>query len=169
MDVLLVDGYNMIGDWQELKKIKDIDLEQARNLLIEKMAEYQAYRGYRVIIVFDAYEVSGGETKHTNYKVEVIYTKEQETADECIERLVKELKNVKTKVYVATSDYTEQRTIFAQGAYRKSARELYLEIENIQQEIEDDLKSYKARQISTKIPIKQDVLEIFEQWRRGQK
>ncbi|WP_182201205.1 NYN domain-containing protein [Paraliobacillus salinarum] len=169
MDVLLVDGYNMIGDWQELKKLKDVDLEQARNLLIEKMAEYQAYRGYRVIVVFDAYEVKGIETKYNNHKVEVIYTKEQETADECIERLIKELKNVKTKVYVATSDYEEQRTVFAQGAYRKSARELYLEIENIQHEIEADLKSYKSRQISTKIPIKQDILQIFEQWRRGQK
>ncbi len=169
MDILLVDGYNMIGDWEELKKLKEIDLEQARNLLIEKMAEYQAYRGYQVIVVFDAYEVHGVETKQKKRQVEIIYTKEKETADECIERLIKELKNVKTKVYVATSDYTEQRTIFALGAYRKSARELAIEIENIQREIEDDLKSYKDRQISTKIPIKQDVLEIFEQWRRGQK
>ncbi|GAA5417639.1 uncharacterized protein YacP [Paraliobacillus ryukyuensis] len=169
MDVLLVDGYNMIGDWDDLKKIRDIDLEQARNLLIEKMAEYQAYRNDRVIVVFDAYEVRGTETKQQNHKVEIIYTKEQETADECIERLVKELKNVKTKVYVATSDYTEQRTIFAQGAYRKSARELYIEVQNIQKEIEGELKSYKSRQISTKIPLKQEVLEIFEQWRRGRK
>lgn len=169
MDVLLVDGYNMIGDWEELKQLKEVDLAQARHLLIEKLAEYQAYRGYRVIVVFDAYEVRGTETRQTDFKIEVIYTKEQETADECIERLVKELKNIKTKVYVATSDYTEQRTIFAQGAYRKSARELYIEIQNIQQEIKDDLKSYKARQVSTKIPIKQDILTIFEQWRRGKK
>ncbi|WP_112179241.1 MULTISPECIES: NYN domain-containing protein [Paraliobacillus] len=169
MDVLLVDGYNMIGDWDELKSLKETDLEQARNILIEKMAEYQAYRGYRVIIVFDAYEVRGTQTKQQNHKVEVIYTKEQETADECIERVVKEFKNVKTKVYVATSDYTEQRTIFAQGAFRKSARELYIEIKNVQTEIDNDLKTYKSTQKATKIPITQDVLDVFERWRRGNK
>lgn len=169
MDVLLVDGYNMIGDWDELKRLKDTDLEQARHLLIEKLAEYQAYRGYRVIIVFDAYEVRGTETAVRKHKVEIIYTKEQETADECIERLIKALKNVKTKVYVATSDYIEQRTIFAQGAFRKSARELYIEIKNIQKEIENDLKTYKSAQTSIKIPIKQEVLEVFERWRRGLK
>jgi len=169
MDVLLVDGYNMIGDWDELKRLKETDLEQARNLLIEKMAEYQSYRGYRVIVVFDAYEVQGLETKQKNHKVEVIYTKEQETADECIERLIKAFKNVKTKVYVATSDYTEQRTIFAQGALRKSARELCIETQNIQIEIENDLKSYISTQSAIKIPIKKDVLEVFEKWRRDKK
>ncbi|MCZ0703495.1 putative RNA-binding protein with PIN domain [Natronobacillus azotifigens] len=169
MDVLLVDGYNIIGDWEELKGLKDKDLAQARQQLIEKMAEYQAYRGYRVIVVFDAYEVRGTETKQKQYKIEVIYTKEQETADQCIERLVKELKNIKTKVYVATSDYTEQRTIFQQGAYRKSARELQVEVNNIQAEINEELEIFKAQQATSKIPLKQDVLEVFEKWRRGNK
>ncbi|MDL4841366.1 NYN domain-containing protein [Aquibacillus rhizosphaerae] len=169
MIVLVVDGYNIIGDWEELKKLKDHDLAQARKILVEKMAEYQAYRGHRVIVVFDAYFVQGLETKQTNYRVEVIYTKENETADECIERLVKELKNVKNQVYVATSDYTEQRTIFAQGALRKSARELYLEMNNIQKEIEEDINNHKQIQSKTKIPIKKDVLAVFEKWRRGDK
>jgi predicted RNA-binding protein with PIN domain len=167
MDVLLVDGYNMIGDWEELKRLKDIDLAQSRKLLIEIMAEYQAYHGCRVIIVFDAYDVRSTETKQREYKVEVIYTKELETADQCIERLVKELKNIKTKVYVATSDYIEQRTIFQQGAYRKSARELQIEVNNIQRDINEELKAFKNNQNSSKIPLKQDVLEVFEKWRRG--
>lgn len=169
MDVLLVDGYNIIGDWEELKKLRDTDLDQARQLLIEKMAEYQAYRGYRVIVVFDAYEVQGAETKQTNFKVEVIYTKERETADECIERLVKKLKNIKTKVFVATSDYTEQRTIFQQGAYRKSARELEIEINNIQKEIEEELTTFQSQKSSTKIPMKQEIVDVFEKWRRGKR
>lgn len=167
MVVLVVDGYNIIGDWEELKRLKDQDLDQARKNLIEKMAEYQAYRGHRVIIVFDAYYVRGVETKTEDFKVEVIYTKENETADECIERLVKELKNVKTQVYVATSDYTEQRTIFAQGALRKSARELYIELTNIQNEIAEDIKKHQQQNVKTKIPIKKDILEVFEKWRRG--
>ncbi|WP_186576184.1 NYN domain-containing protein [Aquibacillus kalidii] len=169
MVVLVVDGYNIIGAWEELQKLKDHDLEQARNILIEKMAEYQAYRGCRVIIVFDAYYVRGLETKVKDYKVEVIYTKENETADECIERLVKKLKNVKTQVYVATSDYTEQRTIFAQGALRKSARELYIETNNIQKEIAEDIRIHKTQRKPSKIPLNQDVLEVFEKWRRGNK
>lgn len=169
MVVLVVDGYNIIGAWDELNKLKDHDLEQARKILIEKMAEYQAYRGCRVIVVFDAYYVRGLETKLKDYKVEIIYTREKETADECIERLVKKLKNVKTQVYVATSDYTEQRTIFAQGALRKSARELYIEVSNIQKEIAEDIKVHKKQQSPTKIPLNQDILEVFEKWRRGNK
>lgn len=167
MDVLVVDGYNIIGDWTELKRLKDTDLEQARNRLIEKMAEYQAYTGYRVIIIFDAYYVSGTSSKLKEYKVEIIYTKESETADERIEKLVKELKNVVNQVYVATSDYAEQRTIFGRGALRKSARELYIEVIDMERAIEESIKQHKKRKEHIKIPLNDDVLEKFEKWRRG--
>ncbi|MFC4405029.1 NYN domain-containing protein [Gracilibacillus xinjiangensis] len=167
MDVLLVDGYNMIGAWPELKVLKDKDLDQARQLLVEKMAEYQAYRKRRVIVVFDAYEVRSVENRYKQFKVEVIFTKENETADQCIERLVKELKNVKTKVFVATSDYTEQRTIFAQGAFRISARELSIELKNIQKEINQDIKVHQQAKARSKIPLNDDILQVFEKWRRG--
>ncbi|MBM7542875.1 NYN domain-containing protein [Amphibacillus cookii] len=169
MNILLVDGYNIIGDWDELKALRDTDLSQARQLLIEKMAEYQAYRGYRVIIVFDAYEVKGSESKYQEYNVEVVYTKEKETADQCIERLVKELKNIKTKVYVATSDFAEQQTIFQQGAYRKSARELAIEVNHIQSEIEEELRAFSAQKQTRTLPISQDILAEFEKMRRGRK
>ncbi|UOQ83893.1 NYN domain-containing protein [Gracilibacillus salinarum] len=167
MDVLLVDGYNMIGAWTELKALKDHDLEQARLLLIDKMAEYQAYRKRKVVVVFDAYEVRGLENKQQQFKVEVIFTKENETADQCIERLVKKFKNVRTKVFVATSDYTEQRTIFAQGAFRVSARELDVELKNIQKEIAGDIIEHQQKKIKTKIPLDDKLLQVFEKWRRG--
>ena len=167
MDVLLIDGYNIIGDWDELKKLRDIDLDQARQRLIEIMAEYQAYCGDRVIIVFDAYEVKGPESKENHFNIEVIYTKKNETADQCIERLVKEFKNIKTKVYVATSDYTEQRTIFQQGAYRKSARELAIEVGQIKNEISDELRTYEKQKQGRFLPIKQDIIDQFEKMRRG--
>ncbi|SES19784.1 hypothetical protein SAMN04487944_12318 [Gracilibacillus ureilyticus] len=169
MDVLLVDGYNMIGAWPDLKVLKDKDLDQARQLLVEKMAEYQAYRKRRVIVVFDAYEVRSVENRYKQFKVEVIFTKENETADQCIERLVKSIKNVKTKVFVATSDYTEQRTIFAQGAFRVSARELNIELKNIQKEINQDIKVHQQAKARSKIPLNDDVLQVFERWRRGEK
>ena len=97
------------------------NLSEARDQLIEKMAEYQAYTGYRVIVVFDAHLVKGIENKQKKYRVEVIYTRENETADERIEKLAISLNNIKTQVHVATSDFTEQWAIFGQGSLRKSA------------------------------------------------
>lgn len=167
MVVLIVDGYNIIGDWDELKQLKQKDLSQARDRLIELMAEYQAYSGSRVIIVFDAYYVRGIESKLKQYKVEIIYTKEKETADECIERLVKKVKNVRTQIYVATSDYEEQRMIFGQGALRKSARELKIELENMNREISHSVSEHMKARPKSKIPLNDDILEKFEKWRRG--
>ncbi|QHE50672.1 NYN domain-containing protein [Pontibacillus sp. HMF3514] len=169
MDVLIVDGYNIIGDWPELQALRNKDLGQARDLLIDKLAEYKAYSGDRVIVVFDAHMVRGIEKKDKNHKVEVVYTRENETADERIEKLTQEVKNVRNQVYVATSDYTEQRTIFGQGALRKSARELRIEVNNIEKEIEKELESQKQVQYKPKIPIKKEVLDVFEKWRRGEK
>ncbi|WP_404457046.1 NYN domain-containing protein [Oceanobacillus kapialis] len=167
MIVLVVDGYNIIGDWEELKQLKEKDIGQARDRLIELMAEYQAYSGHRVIVVFDAYYVRGITSKTKTFKVEIIFTKEKETADECIEKLVRTLKNVRTQVYVATSDYAEQRTIFGQGALRKSARELQIELRNIERDIEATIEQHKKAQSKTKIVLDKEIQEKFERWRRG--
>ncbi|SFB33818.1 hypothetical protein SAMN04488072_11715 [Lentibacillus halodurans] len=167
MNVLVVDGYNIIGAWEELKRLKQTSIGQARDRLIELLAEYQAYTGMRVIVVFDAYYVKGIESKLKEYQVEIIFTKEDETADECIERIIKELKNVMNQVYVATSDYAEQRTIFGRGALRKSARELYIELNDIDREIEQQIEEHQKVQPQIKIPLDKDVLEKFEKWRRG--
>lgn len=157
----------MIGAWPELKRLKDEELGQARDLLIEWLADYQAYSGYKVIIVFDAYEVRGLQTNLKTYDVEIIFTKERETADECIEGLIKSLKNVKNQVYVATSDFAEQRTVFGQGALRKSARELYIELKNIEKEIELEIQEYSTGRFQPKIPLDPAVLKAFERMRRG--
>ncbi|PGT81277.1 NYN domain-containing protein [Bacillus sp. AFS040349] len=167
MDILLVDGYNIIGAWPELQNLKKNDLAGARDLLIEKMAEYQAYTGYRVIIVFDAHMVKGIEKKQKNYRVEVIFTRENETADERIEKLAISLSNIKTQVHVATSDFTEQWAIFGQGALRKSARELLNEMTSIEGRIKQKVKKIEDKRPSSKIAIPEDVLEKLEKWRRG--
>lgn len=166
-EILLVDGYNMIGAWPELRELKKTDLELARDLLVEKMAEYQAYSGMKVIVIFDAHMVYGAGKKYKNYRVEVIYTKENETADERIERLVKELKQVDRQIYVATSDFTEQSVTFGSGALRKSARELYIELENAEQKISKTVDYAKKSEPSTKIELTKELTEIFEKWRRG--
>lgn len=105
MNVVVVDGYNVIGAWDELNRLKQKDIGAARHKLIEMLAEYRAYTGDRMIVVFDALYVKGIEQKTSQFDIEIIYTKEEETADECIERLVRSLKTVKNQVYVVTSDY----------------------------------------------------------------
>lgn len=169
MDILIVDGYNIIGAWPELIELKKKDLAQARDRLIEKMAEYQAYTGFRVIVVFDAHYAKGTEKKYRNKKVEVIFTRTNETADERIEKLAIELNNRTTQVYVATSDYTEQWAIFGQGALRKSARELLIEMETVEKKIEKRVRKIQETKAHSKIPLSDEIAEIFEKWRRGEK
>jgi uncharacterized protein len=169
MDILIVDGYNIIGAWPELRKLKEHDLASARDLLIAKMAEYQAFTGYKVIIVFDAHLVQGIEKKYKDHQVEVIFTRENETADERIEKLAKSLNNIRTQIYVATSDYTEQWAIFGQGALRKSARELLIEMQSIEKSIERKVKKIQEKKPLSKIPLSDEVARIFEKWRRGEK
>ncbi|PIC04592.1 hypothetical protein CS060_08775 [Anoxybacillus flavithermus] len=169
MDILIVDGYNIIGAWPELRELRDTDLSLARDRLVEKMAEYQAFTGCKVIIVFDAHLVQGTTKKYVDHQVEVIFTKENETADEHIEKLAKSLQRVRTKVYVATSDYTEQWAIFGQGALRKSARELLIEVDAVQRNISTNVKHIQQKKPISKIPLTDEVAKIFEKWRRGEK
>ncbi|WP_100404164.1 NYN domain-containing protein [Bacillus sp. FJAT-42315] len=169
MNILLVDGYNIIGDWPELRELKKHDLASARDRLIERMAEYQGFTGSRVIVVFDAHFVKGTEKKYRDSKIEVIFTKENETADERIEKLAIELNHIKNQISVATSDFTEQWVIFAQGALRISARELLTEVKSVNKKIGSSMKKIEQKRPSAKIPLSDEVAEIFEKWRRGQK
>jgi len=167
MDILLVDGYNIIGAWKELRALKADKLIDARDRLIEMMAEYKAFSGNRVIVVFDAYLVPGIEKKKIQYDVEVVFTRENETADERIEKLTSQLMSRRVQVHVATSDLTEQWVIFAQGALRKSARELEIEMILIQENITKKVKAIQDQRPLSKIPLTTEVAEIFEKWRRG--
>lgn len=166
-DILLVDGYNMIGAWPELRVLKDRDLGLARDRLVEVLAEYQAYTGFDVKVIFDAHMVSGIGKKYNNFRIDVIYTRENETADERIEKLVHKLKRIDTRIHVATSDFTEQSLVFGSGALRKSARELLIETEMVEKRINKDVELRKKKRNSTKIPLSEEVFEIFERWRRG--
>lgn len=167
MDILLVDGYNIIGAWPELIELKHNDLAAARDRLIELLGDYQGYTGYKVIVVFDAYDVKGIEKKYKNHKVEVIFTKAEETADERIEKLAIKLNNIRTQIYVATSDFTEQWAIFGQGALRISARELLIEVELVEKRIERRAEKTRVDAPSARIPLTKEVAETFERWRRG--
>lgn len=166
MNVLVVDGYNVIGAWEELVDLKRKDIGLARERLIDILTEYQAFTNDRVIIVFDALYVKGTESRQSVNTVEIIYTNEDETADECIERLVSTLKNVRNQVYVATSDYMEQRTIFSRGALRISARELLLEINSMETSIQDQLQLQELKRPKSTIPMDGSIRAQLEKWRR---
>ncbi|AIM24340.1 NYN domain-containing protein [Melissococcus plutonius] len=124
--LLIVDGYNMIGAWPELVKLKKQDkLEDARDDLLNRLSNYAKYEGIEVIIVFDAQLVPGIQQTYKKSRLTVIFTKEDETADSYIERIAGEKNNHLTQVTVATSDLAEQWMVFSKGALRISARELY--------------------------------------------
>ena len=167
-DVLLVDGYNMIGGWPFLAELANIGMQEARDALLEKLADYQAFSGLRVVAVFDAYRVPGLGKSFSHGKVQVYFTKEKETADECIERLVVDFSHRRRKIYVATSDLMEQHIIFALGALRISARELLNQVEQSEREVtrkitEDQSKSTRNTLDNKLSP---DVRLMFERWRR---
>ncbi|MBR2570469.1 MAG: NYN domain-containing protein [Paenibacillus sp.] len=169
-DILLVDGYNMIGAWGELKQLSQANLEEARDQLLDMLADYQAYSGRRVVVIFDAYRVPGLGVSYKQREIQVYFTKEKETADECIERLVRELRHRRRQIYVATSDLIEQHVIFAQGALRISARELKLVIAQAKREVESQIKEraqkpLKRNPLEDKLSL--DVLLKLERMRRG--
>ena len=131
-EFLLVDGYNIIFAWDELKKMAGTSLEGARHLLIDLLSNYQGYKKCVVILVFDAYKVKGNPGSVEHYRnIHVVYTKEAETADAYIERATYEIAraNPDRRVRVATSDNLEQLIILGHGAVRVSAREFLEEVE----------------------------------------
>lgn len=137
-EYLLVDGYNVIFAWDDLKALAAVNIDSARDKLIDVMSNYQGYVGCELILVFDAYKVKqnpGSITKHGN--IHVVYTKEAETADMYIEKTTHELGR-KYKVTVASSDGLEQLISMGQGALRMSSRGLREEVERVNQILRND-------------------------------
>lgn len=166
---LIVDGYNMIGAWPQLQKLRDINLEEARDRLIDMLAEYQAYSGVKVVLVFDAYQVPGLGKEYRQSRLRVLYTKEKETADELIERLVTELMSRRRQIYVATSDMIEQHVIFGIGAFRLTAGELLTRIRQGRKDIQQKIKRPELLERNTvDSRIHSSTLEKLEKMRRGE-
>ena len=134
-DYLLVDGYNIIFAWPELQPVARDNLDAARKMLLDILANYRAFRGGEIILVFDAYKVKGnpGSLEKTE-GVYVAYTKEAQTADAYIERATYDLAR-QHRVRVATSDGPEQLIILGHGALRLSALQLRQEIEQARGQI----------------------------------
>ena len=134
-EYLLVDGYNIIFAWEELKELAHQDVSAARAALCDLLVNYHGAARCEVILVFDAYKVKGnpGSVEHVN-GISVVYTKEAQTADAYIEKATYDLSR-SHRVRVATSDALEQLIILGHGALRISARTFREEVEQVQGEI----------------------------------
>ena len=138
-DYLLVDGYNVIFAWDDLRKLADGNLDAARRRLMDILCNYAGYRRCVPILVFDAYKVRGGAREMEQYhNLYVVYTREAETADMYIERATHELaKEHRTRV--VSSDGAEQIIVMGHGALRVSARAFEEEVRAVEKEIREFL------------------------------
>ena len=137
-EYLLVDGYNVIFAWEDLKELAKVNIEGARNKLMDVLCNYQGFKKCNLILVFDAYKVQGQELGVQKYhNIYVVYTKEAETADQYIEKVVHEIGR-KYHVTVATSDNVEQVMTLGQGGKLLSARDLRTEVEEVQRQIREE-------------------------------
>lgn len=134
-EYLLVDGYNIIFAWEELRELSKVNMDSARVSLLEIMCNYQGFTGVQLIVVFDAYKVQGNKGSVEKYKnIYAVYTREAETADQYIEKTVHNI-GKKHRVTVATSDRLEQMIILGDGAVRLSAAGLKDEVERVVNDI----------------------------------
>lgn len=167
-EFLFVDGYNIINAWDKLSDLSKLSLDTARNELIDIMAEYQAYTGIKVVIVFDAYQVKGSSLKEEIIKgVRVVYTKERETADHYIEKTIDTIGKRK-KIRVATSDRIVQQIVLGRGGTRISARELNLEIDSLKKSIKRSRKKEKETNEMFMGRLDPKLIEKLEKWRKDQ-
>lgn len=135
---LLVDGYNIIFAWEELRELAEANIDAARDKLLDIMSNYQGIKKCRLIVVFDAYRVAGHDTEILDcHNIHVVYTKEAETADQYIEKFAHE-HGRKYDVTVATSDGLEQIIIRGQGCALLSARELLAEVNLASQTLREE-------------------------------
>lgn len=143
-EYLLVDGYNVIHAWDDLKELAQENLEAATGKLMDILCNYQGFKKCVVILVFDAYKKEGHEmTVQKYHNIHVVYTKEAETADQYIEKVVHEI-GKKYHVSVVTSDSVEQVIIQGQGARLISSREFAEEIEIVNRQIREEYESRRA-------------------------
>lgn len=136
-EYLLVDGYNIIFAWEDLKELAAVNIDGAREKLMDILCNYQGFKKSTLILVFDAYKVKGNPgSVETYHNIHVVYTKEAETADQYIEKTVHEIGR-KYRVTVATSDQLEQVIILGQGGQRMSARELLEDVIEVSHQIRE--------------------------------
>lgn len=147
-EYLLVDGYNIIFAWEDLQALAEVNIDSARDRLMDICSNYQGYQGCTLILVFDAYKVKGNPGSVQRYhNIHVVYTKEAETADQYIEKTVHKIGR-KHHVTVATSDRLEQMIIWGEGAVRLSAQGFRETVERASEHIREQYNRQKDRTVN---------------------
>lgn len=165
---LLIDGYNIINAWPELKVLAATSLEEARNRLIHILADYKSYTDQEIWVVFDAYQVKVADSREDKILgIHVIFTKEKQTADSFIEIKVEELtKKRHNEVRVATSDWAQQQVVLGSGATRLSARELFIEIQDNLKNIVRKTESINSDKYLLSDRIDKKIAKKLDEWRK---
>ncbi|MCB2295834.1 NYN domain-containing protein [Clostridium algoriphilum] len=168
MKTIFVDGYNVINSWPNLKKIKDYSYESSRQQLIGILQNYTGFNGYKMVIIFDAQFVKGSvQNKERQGNLIVVFTKEGETADDYIEKMVNNVGR-KFEVCVVTSDSLEQQLAFQRGATRMSSMEFYNEVISTQKKIKASIeKRYLEKRNWLEERIDENTLKELEKMRRS--
>ncbi|GAA0071941.1 NYN domain-containing protein [Clostridium sardiniense] len=169
MKIIFIDGYNVLNSWPNLKDLKNISFDGARNKLVDILHNYGSYNDCKVILVFDGHKVAGNieNKEEINKNLSIVFTKDGETADAYIEKEVHSIGR-RYEVYVVTSDWLEQQTIFQRGAVRMSSLEFYNEVIGLENKIrikaEHNMNSQKNNLGDN---IDEDVLNKLEELRRS--
>ncbi len=165
-EFLLVDGYNIIFAWPELRELSQDSLESARMRLADILCNYQGFRKNEIILVFDGYKSKGNPGSVIHYhNIDIVYTREAQTADQFIEAVSWQMAK-DYQIRVATSDGLEQMIILAKGAARMSARELKHEIESANKDIRDTFDKIKDRKRNSLLDnVSPEMAELLEQMR----
>ncbi|MEF9941397.1 MAG: NYN domain-containing protein [Lachnospiraceae bacterium] len=162
---LLVDGYNVLYGWQELKSLLERDYEAARGKLQDILCNYQGFSKDEVILVFDGYKnTNQTDTVFMYHNIHVVYTREAVTADSYIERINQTMAK-EASVRVVTSDYAQQKIILGQGATRVSTREFLLEIQDMEHTIEAEHLAKLKRRHTLMDSLPMDTAKMLEKLR----
>lgn len=167
-EYLIVDGYNVINAWEELRETAEKDLEEAREKLNLLLEEYAAFRGIFAIVVYDAYNVrSSAQRERKIGNLKIVYTKEKETADTYIEKFITALGPKRhLSVFVATDDMAEQQIALGKGGSRISTRELRLEMETVRGKIKEKTRKPTVEKNTLSQYLSRDILDKLEAIRR---
>jgi predicted RNA-binding protein with PIN domain len=167
MEYLLIDAYNVINSWDDIFDMKKDSLEDCRDKLLNILSNYQGFKNVNIYVVFDAHMVKGKKYKEETFdNLTVVFTKENQTADNYIERFVYNLGNIHT-IRVVTADYLEQTMILRSGGARMTPKELREEIKLTTKHSKPRLNNKKSSINGLFSNVDSSTLEELEKLRRS--
>ena len=151
--ILIVDAYNVIGNWPQLAKLKAEDkFDTARDLLLQVLAEYRAHENADIIVVFDAMYDPGIGQKYDQWDMQIVWTDEEQTADSYIEALADRNNSPLVQLTVVTSDQAEQWTVFSRGALRISSHDFLGYVRRSHKEFTSSADPFITREKRRNVP-----------------